>query len=221
MTVARARETAAPAAGREIEIRGRRRRVVLFATTISLMLLMVASAGRVLIVSRSVSAPDAILMLAGHEWERLPAAVRLAERYPAASILLTQPWEYDEWSCYRCPERPQMLEDAGVRVERIVVISEPVNNTITEAQAALDYVRRTPTGGLLVVTSPYHTRRALAVFLKVFAATSVKIGVEPALGESDVTPAFWWAHGHDAWYVTYEWAALIKYAFRYGVFPIV
>jgi len=184
-------------------------------------MLAASAAGRLLVVAQSVGSPDAILMLASHEWERLPAVARVARKYPSAVVLLTNPWRPDEWSCYRCPERPLLLQRAGVAADRIVILPQRATNTIGEARAAVEYVRRTPVRRLLVVTSPYHSRRALSVFRHVLASVVVEVGVEPALRESGATPGFWWAHEYDAWYVAYEWAALAKYALRHRVSPFV
>jgi uncharacterized SAM-binding protein YcdF (DUF218 family) len=202
-------------------IRARPGRFVAAAGLLVAVFMAFASAGQVLIVRRWVGAPDAILVLASHEWERLPVAVQMARSYPSAVILLTNVWRPDDWSCYRCAERPDLLERAGIARNRIRVLPRPVSNTMSEAQAAADYVRTTPVNRLLVVTSPYHSRRALAVFCHVLGADRVEIGVEPATRESGARPWTWWAHSYDGWYVPYEWAALTKYALEYKVSPFV
>jgi DUF218 domain len=189
------------------------------ATAVAVAALAIASAGRVLIVTESVGAPDAILVLASHEWERLPVVVRLARSYPSATVLLTNVWHPDDWSCYRCAERPEVLARAGIARQQIRVLTRPVSNTMSEAEAALDYVRETGVRRLTVVTSPYHSRRALAVFRHVLAGMAVEIGVEPAIRESGAQPWIWWSREYDAWYVPYEWAALVKYALAYRIYP--
>jgi uncharacterized SAM-binding protein YcdF (DUF218 family) len=82
--------------------------------------------------------------------------------------------------------------------------------------ATLRFARGAGLRRLVVVTSPYHTRRSLGVFRKVFHGTDVKIGVEPA-ANSVARPARWWFGGYDRAYVAYEWAAIAYYAWKYGV----
>ncbi len=74
---------------------------------------------------------------------------------------------------------------------------------------------------MMVVTSPYHGRRALATFRAVFAGSPTRVGIALALQESGVRPLTWWMHPYDRWYVTYESAALAMYLVRYGVNPFV
>jgi uncharacterized SAM-binding protein YcdF (DUF218 family) len=88
-----------------------------------------------------------------------------------------------------------------------------------EALAALAYARTTPLHRLLVVTTPYHTQRALATFQAVFEGSGIEIGVEPASASSPAKPERWWASPYDRAYVAYEWAARLYYAVRYGVMP--
>jgi uncharacterized SAM-binding protein YcdF (DUF218 family) len=72
---------------------------------------------------------------------------------------------------------------------------------------------------LLIVTSPYHTRRALATFAAVFRSSDITIGIHPALSSSPAQPASWWRYAYDRKYVRYELAALSWYVVRHGVSP--
>src|SRR5688572_33317078 len=112
--------------------------VLLVAVTLG----VVSQAGRPLVVSEPLSHPDAIVMLASHEWERIPAAVRLAQTYPTAAGLLTVPAVITEFNCYRCLERPDWFRVEGIAPERIQVIPERVRNTHDEALATLRYWQR-------------------------------------------------------------------------------
>lgn len=181
---------------------------------LALALLPLRNAGGALIVQRGVGTPDAIIMLASHEWERLPAAADQARRYHDATVLITHPPVVTAYNCYRCDERVAWLESEGVARTRIHVLKGNITNTYTEAKAARAYLATPSAGSLLIVTSPYHTRRALETFETVFKGTSVRIGVLPA-GRAD--PGNWWWSGYDRHYVLYEWAAGLKYRIDYGV----
>jgi uncharacterized SAM-binding protein YcdF (DUF218 family) len=173
-------------------------------------------AGTALIVTREIDDPDAIIMLASHEWERLPAAAALARRYPRAIVLLTVPRLATVYNCHRCADRVDWLEEEGVDSERVRLMNTTQSSTYGEALAARTHAWREPFARLLVVTSPYHTRRALATFRTVFEGTGVEIGVIPAAPAAG-RPGLWWLHRYDRWYVRYEWAAMVVYRLRHGV----
>lgn len=178
---------------------------------------MAKDAGEALVLARHVGNPDAIVMLASHEWERLPEAAALARSYPQATVLLTEPREITEHNCHRCGERVAWLAAEGVDGSRIVVLPRRVVNTRDEALSAREYAAAHGVRRLAVVTSPYHTRRALATFDHAFAGTCTAIGVVPASDRSPARPRRWWWHLYDMSYVAYEWAALLEYRLRYGV----
>jgi uncharacterized SAM-binding protein YcdF (DUF218 family) len=179
--------------------------------------LVVARAGTLLVVRYDVSEPDAIVILASHEWERLPEAARLAQHNPTAVILLTQPVAPNGYNCAHCPLRDSWLRAMGVTTNPIVVLPRRVRNTYDEAVAAREYAVRAGYRRVMVVTSPYHTRRALAAFVTVFKGTSVRLGVLPVSSGSVARPKAWlWDH-YDRSYVAYEWTALVWYRLKYGV----
>jgi uncharacterized SAM-binding protein YcdF (DUF218 family) len=175
-------------------------------------------AGSALVVSKDIGAPDAIVMLASHEWERLPAAAELAREYPSSRVLLTTPIVVTRLNCHLCSERPAWLKHEGIAAGRIVQLPpNPISTTYGEALAVRAYAAAHPIYKLTVVTSPYHCRRALHVFEHVLGGTGVAVGVIPASAYSIAEPKRWWRHPYDRWYVTYEWAANAEYRVRYGV----
>jgi uncharacterized SAM-binding protein YcdF (DUF218 family) len=173
-------------------------------------------AGTALVVSHPLDSPDAIVMLASHEWERLPATAALARQYPQARVLLTVPRVVSAVNCHRCPERPAWLQAEGVEAERITLLPWSVGNTYEEARATRQYAETSSVSRLLVVTSPYHTRRAWGTFQSVFAGAAVQLGISPAAGANG-RPERWWTAGYDRSYVIYEWTALLKYRFVHRV----
>jgi uncharacterized SAM-binding protein YcdF (DUF218 family) len=178
-------------------------------------------AGSALVVSRQIAAPDAIVSLASHEWERLPHAARLATTFPEATVLLTLPPAPSVHSCHDCAHRADRLTRQGVQAARIRVIPLTLPGTHGEAVATLAFARRAGIHRLLVVTSPYHTRRSLATFQEVFAGSGIDVGIEPASSTSPAQPPRWWRNPYDRAYVAYEWAAVVYYVWKYGVPPAV
>ena len=198
---------------------GRRAGLCLGLVVVGLLLWGVGRAGTALVVRVPVANPDAIVSLASHEWERLPAAARLAAEHPAALLLLTQPLDVTEFNCHDCGNRVHRLRLLGVAADRIGHVTLTCPGTHGEAVAVLGLARETRLRRLLIVTSPYHTRRSLAVFRKVFQGTGVEIGVEPAFADSVARPERWWWGGYDRAYVAYEWAAMAYYGWKFGVAP--
>lgn len=176
-------------------------------------------AGSALVVSRDVADPDAILVLGSHEWERLPAAAERARRSPEALVLLSVPRVITEQNCHRCTERGDWLVTLGVDATRLRLLPRSVTNTRDEARAALMFAQQHRVQRLLVVTSPYHTRRALATFDAVFNGSGVAIGVTSSSDLSAARPERWWRSPYDRWYVRYEWSAIAFYLMRYGIIP--
>ena len=200
-------------------VRRRRRLLVVSAVALVATVLLLTKVGAFLIVERVVTRPDAFVVLASHEWERFPALVRLARTSPDARILLTEPVRPTPLNCAACAERVGWLARLGIAPSRVVVLPRRALNTFGEAVATLDYARQHGVRRLIVITSPYHTRRSLATFLDVFRGTGIEVGVFPALPESGAVPGHWWTGGYDRWYVWYESAGVLWYAIRYGVNP--
>ena len=198
----------------------RRRTVALVVLVLVVLAWPLSRAGAALVVAHPLANPDAFVSLGSHEWERLPAVARLAQRAPAALVLLTEPRRLSPANCHLCAQRVEWLRALGVPGERVVVVPMRVGNTRDEAAAVAEYVKQHLIRRLVVVTSPYHTRRAAAVFAAVFDG-AVEIGVQPASAESPARPGRWWTQPYDRAYVIYEWTALAWYTLRYGVNPIV
>jgi uncharacterized SAM-binding protein YcdF (DUF218 family) len=193
-------------------------RTALATAVVLVIVLAVRVAGTSLVSVRPVSNPAAIVSLASHEWERLPDTARLAKAAPSASVILTLPQPVSVFNCHDCGGRVNRLRHLGVSPDRVTIVPLTTPGTYGEANAVLDFARRAHIQRLIVVTTPYHTRRSLAVFRKVFDGSGIEIGIEPARS-SPARPERWWATPYDRAYVAYEWAALVYYGFRYGVAP--
>jgi uncharacterized SAM-binding protein YcdF (DUF218 family) len=176
-------------------------------------------AGSALVVAVPMRQPDAIVSLASHEWERLPTTAVLAARHPDALVLLTLPPSVTDFNCHDCANRARRLARAGVEERRIRVLPISGSGTYGEALAVRAYLLESGLRRLVIVTTPYHTRRSLATFRHVLAGTGAAIGIEPATANSPARPERWWIRPYDLAYVGYEWAAVIYYSGRYGVSP--
>jgi uncharacterized SAM-binding protein YcdF (DUF218 family) len=188
----------------------------------AIVLLMVIAgwnAGTALVITHAPSRPDAIVSLASHEWERLPLTAQLAGEHPDALVLLTLPQPPTAFNCHDCAGRLGRLRHMGVNSSRVRLLPLTSGGTHGEALATYAFAKQVRIRRLVIVTSPYHTRRALATFRARFADTDVEVGVRPATATSPADPSRWWRAPYDRWYVRYEWTAMIYYAVRYGVYP--
>lgn len=204
-------------------MRSRRIRLRVLAALTSLVLvgLAVRYGGETLVVSRQVEAPNVIVVLASHEWERLPTAAQLARSHPDAQVLLTLPVHVTSSNCHDCSQRLTWLGGAGIDPERVTVLPQRVTNTYDEAHAAAAWVGGHHIGRLVIVTSPYHARRALATFHHLFDSAGLQVDIGLATPLAGVDPPHWWRRNYDRQYVTYEWAGIVYYAIRFGVSPLV
>jgi len=77
--------------------------------------------------------------------------------------------------------------------DAITVLPGQVTGTDSEAKAMAAEIDTRPLKTLLIVTSAYHTRRALRTFEKSLAAKDISVGIEHApVGDGSPAPGFWW-----------------------------
>ena len=158
-------------------------------------------AARILIVRAEPRSADAMIVLSGSPVyaERLRQAAALYSLRRAPHIILTDDGLAGRWS-RREQRNPRTVERgthallaAGVPSDRIVLLPERVHSTRDEAYAARRYARANGLKSLLVVTSPYHSRRALWVFRRILSEDGVAVGIEPvATGDQSPVPERWW-----------------------------
>ncbi len=126
-----------------------------------------------------------------------------------------------EHNCYECSKRLSWLSEAGIALHRITVLPQPVTNTFDEVKAARAFLNRQRIDRLVIVTSPYHGRRALATFRHLFRSVDVRTHIGLVTPLSSVNPERWWLRRYDRHYVAYEWAAIVYYLIRFGIPPVV
>ncbi|HUE84270.1 MAG TPA: YdcF family protein [Pyrinomonadaceae bacterium] len=160
-------------------------------------------AARFLIVNRPLDRAGAIVVLSGSAVyrERTQKAAEYYHQGLANRVLLTNDNLRGEWSSaeQRNPffyERARAnLLNLGVPAERVEVLQQTVTGTYDEAEVLRDYAVAHGLRSLLVVTSAYHSRRALWTLNRVFAGTGIEIGLESVVnGEQTPPPLTWWLH---------------------------
>jgi uncharacterized SAM-binding protein YcdF (DUF218 family) len=188
----------------------------MLALTVLALVIASVPVGPWLIREEPLDRPDAILVLGSHESERLPHAARLARQWPEAEVLLTHPVMPTPFNCQDCAHRGQTLEKAGVVRARIRILLPRVRTTFDEMQAAAAWAASSGRNRLLVVTSPYHTRRVRALARAVLPGEAVGVAACPV---PDGLARPWWSRRYDRRYVIYEVAALVNNSWRHGISP--
>ena len=181
-------------------------------------------AARALIVNAELGSADAIVVLSGSSTyiERTHKAAELYRQGRAPLVLLTNDDTRGGWSSalqrnpYFVERATEELIKQGVAADRIRVVPRVVSSTHDEALVLKEYAVAQGLRSLLVVTSGYHSRRALRTLRQAFAGTGTTIGLEPApVGFQTPTPAFWWLRVEGWRSVAGEYAKLVYYWFKY------
>src|ERR1051325_2993786 len=147
-------------------------KLVVGAASALLLWLVAWIAAKLLIVSVPLNRADAIIVLSGSSTyvERTHLAAQLYNSHIADRIILTNDNLRSAWlsSQQRNPyfyERARWeLERLGVPEASIEVVTPPVAGTGDEAFVVRDFVASRNIHSILVVTSGYHSRRALWTF---------------------------------------------------------
>ena len=200
----------------------RRLRFVLPAVVAWAFLAWAAAEG--LIVRASLAHADAIVVLSGSSAyvERTTRAAQLFHEGRAPLVVLTNDDTRGSWSTSQ-QRNPYFVERAmeelikdGVPAVKIRVVPGPVSSTRDEALILRQYAVQQGLHSILVVTSAYHSRRALRSLRQSFEGTGVTIGLETPLTSATPSPGFWWLQPEGWRTVAGEYVKLAYYRFSYG-----
>lgn len=161
-------------------------------------------AGKFLVVDNPKPS-DVIVVLSGDDGSRLPKAIELWKRGLAGEVIVDggdrQRW-LGRTEADRIAAQLALLGPAAGRVHVCPVAAE---STLGEAQDFFDCIRDVPVTRILIVTSAYHSRRALSTFR--YALPRYQWSVAAA----DKTETFgtsWWRNREWAATTLHEWEKL-------------
>ena len=202
-----------------------RRRRALFVAAMLLALWPVAAwgAARMLIVKKDLPAADAIVVLSGSATyiERTSWAAKLYRENKAPLVIVTDEKLISSWSpaeqrnpfFYELAIRE--LERQGVPKQNIQVISDIGAGTFQECARIRQFASEHGLHRVMLVTSSYHTRRALWSIERTTDA-NVQIGIEgPEPGWLTPAPSTWWMSWWGWKMVAGEYVKLVYYRLRY------
>jgi len=186
--------------------------------------LLAWAAAQLLIVKSDLPIADAIVVLSGSSTyiERADWAARLYRDGRAPLVILTDDklisgWNgADESNPYFYELAAKELQMRGVPAERIRVVAEPALGTYYESLNVREYATSHKLERLLIVTSAYHSRRALWAMRRACKGTGIEISVDgPSPGWQTPSAWTWWLHRWGWRVVAGEYVKLIYYWWQY------
>ncbi|HJP91460.1 MAG TPA: YdcF family protein [Pyrinomonadaceae bacterium] len=179
---------------------------------------------KLLITEAPLDQADVIVVLSGsaNYRERAREAAGLFLEGRSQRILITNdnmqgPWSSaDQQNLFFYERSLREIRNAGVPADKIEVLMQPVASTYEEAELARQYAEEHGLRSVLIVTSAYHSRRALWVFSRVFRNTGIRIGlVSVRPGYQSPRPATWWLSLRGWKLVPTEYVKMIYYVIKY------
>jgi uncharacterized SAM-binding protein YcdF (DUF218 family) len=198
------------------------RRATVALIVITAWFLVSWQAASLLVVSQPLAQADAIVVLSGSGTfrERAQHAAKLFSEGRSKKIILTNDNEQSSWSSaeQRNPNYWERAYDellrARVEQQAILVLSTPVSSTYEEAALLKNYAENNGLRSLLIVTSAYHSRRALWTFRHIFQGSRIEVGLDPVrTGIQTPLPEFWWLSIRGWKMVPSEYCKIILYWF--------
>jgi len=169
-----------------------------------------------LTIRQPIGNADAIVLLAGNMKERLPVATRLFKENYAPLIILANGGIVGEWSAKRNRNflhielAEERIVSLGVPREKIVKLPYYGSATMFDALAVMEYLEKKGLKKIIIVTSDYHTRRALWTFKYVLKDFTEEISIASAISfETGVRT------------LALEYLKLGFYLIKYGLFGFV
>lgn len=204
--------------------RRRRSRILVLAVVLLLWPFFAWAMAKLLIVSASLEHADAIVLLSGSSSYRERAA-RSAELFAAGRaprIILTNDGHQGSWN-NTLERNPFYYESTlseltrrGVPADKVDILMPVVSSTHDEALLVREFAEKNGLRNVLVVTSAYHSRRALWTFRRVLGNEGTNTGLEVAgTGWQTPSPRTWWLHLRGWQIVPPEYIKLVYYRIRY------
>ena len=175
-----------------------RRRFGLMAVVAALVLAVAARGfwlpviGNFLVVEDPLVQADAVVALGGGGAARVAEAAALYHAGCAARVVVTNakldlPGVRESYGELAAREAGWQ----GVPAEDVVILPQVVATTYEEALAVRELAQDRGWRALLVVTDPFHTRRARLCFRQALAGTGITVAVRP-VDDHPYDPDAWW-----------------------------
>jgi uncharacterized SAM-binding protein YcdF (DUF218 family) len=154
--------------------------------------------------------------------ERTAWAAQLYREGRAPKVILTNDGLLGGWNTqeqrhlYYYELAASRLEQQGVPPPEIEIVSDRAAGTYEESLAVREFAVRHKLKRLLIVTSAYHSRRALWSMQRACEGTGIQVGIDtPPPGQQTPSPWIWWAHRWGWKVVGGEYVKMIYYWTKY------
>ena len=158
--------------------------VLIIIATIAVVLgyLGLRAMGAYLIVASPIKSANAIVVLSGGDESRMAEALRLYNENYSKMIILTETGNSTKGysNLHSFDMRIQLLAN-GIPSGNMLITDRVVSSTRDEALAVKNLMINRQMSSCIIVTDPYHTRRAYDIFNKTFKDTGIKISVQPVI----------------------------------------
>ena len=191
---------------------------------VAVWFLLAFIAAKFLIVTADLASADAIIVLSGPGTyiERGDWAAKLYLERRAPVVLLSNEGLLSGWSAsddrnlYFHELAARRLQQHGVATKDIKVVSDIGAGTYEESLRLCDYAAAEKLNRILIVTSAYHSRRALWSLQRACKDKPIQIGMEsPPPGWQTPPPASWWLHKSGWRLVASEYVKMVYYRLSY------
>jgi len=165
--------------------------------------LFLRALGAYLIIADDLKQMDAVVVLSGGGLSRREEGAKLFKEKYAKIFVLTETGETvsDLGVNYSTVLKQEAIQ-MGVPDNAILITLEHSNNTLEEAIAVKKLLENSELKSSVIITDPFHTRRARMIFEDVFQDTDIDVNVRPVIGS-------WYRS--DTWFASKRgWEATIQ-----------
>jgi uncharacterized SAM-binding protein YcdF (DUF218 family) len=140
-------------------------------------------AGAYLIIADELQPANAVVILSGGDDSRMEEALSLYEAGYAKLIILTETGrQLENFDTLHSNDIRIQLLNNGIPGGNILITDIEVNSTADEAHAVQVLLTNQQFTSAIIVTDPYHTRRAAIVFRDIFGNSPIKLIFRPVRG---------------------------------------
>ena len=188
------------------------RKMMILFIVFFLVIMACRALGSYLIVSSELQYANAIVVLSGGDESRMQEALRLYNENYADLIVLTETGNVVEGfdHLHSFDMRIELLNN-GVPSGNIILTDQITTSTEEEAQAAKNLLTNRQLTSCIVVTDPYHTRRAFMIFNNIFADSGIKVMIHPTSNHW-YTADRWFLKANGWRFTILEYIKLVAYA---------
>lgn len=191
--------------------------VIIAIIVVSMTYISLRAMGAYLIITSDLQAANAIIILSGGDETRMKEALHLYNENYARQIILTETGsEVEGYSYLHSFDMRILLLANGVPSGNILITEKVVSSTRDEALAVKNLMLTRQISSGIIVTDPYHTRRAYKIFQKEFADTNIQLFIH-AVPNSWYTSRTWFLSIRGWQFTLQEYLKLIMDRFGWVV----